>query len=572
MLWWYLLQSSAVMASPVSEDQQIGVWKFTMVSDTTSTSDTVLLATLEERVRQAILPLLQQHTDLHLVTPENLQFTGPLPSSNRILETSRALELNYVVVGTVIKGNKTTCILKLYHVDTGVLLQQQSVDVYDENELVQDVPPYIEELMVPLLRQNNASAPNILATFDSQPQESTLLFIDGKVQAQCQQLPCAVKLKQGNHNIQFHNPYYEMWSKDLYLEGGSDINAKLKPSFGQLTVTSNPEGVQFELDGVSMGATPLEKYKIEKGEHEISILDPCYMGKDQRFTIQNNDNEKIRLMTLPRMSALNVYLENPTQTAKVYIDEEYIGKTPVSTQVPMCSEKIRVENGYGIFEDTLYLRESQVESLTVTLQKRKHNTKKSKPNKSPRTKSPRAKKTKNRSRRFNPNHSLWSTYTLQYGLESEEFRLGLITMQVKNGSNDSFIAPLLPAWRTQILDYSVNGNTHYLLPFGVGYGFDFELGLVQPYYQWHWLSLPPMDTFADINDIIDQTIYTPYIHKVGVDFLLNHNPFNQDRQQYGGTLQLQASQTFCNGGEDLLCREDTFVGVSLYLSSGRWGF
>ena len=114
MLWWSLLQSSAVMATPVSEAQQIGVWKFTMVSETTSTSDTVLLATLEERVRQAILPLLQQHTDLHLVTPENLQFTGPLPSSNRILETSRALELNYVVVGTVIKGNKTTCILKLF--------------------------------------------------------------------------------------------------------------------------------------------------------------------------------------------------------------------------------------------------------------------------------------------------------------------------------------------------------------------------------------------------------------------------------------------------------------------------
>lgn len=565
-LWMTLL--SPLKAWGENTDN-IGVWDFSMVGDSDSHDSAVLKTTLAERVRQEVLPLTQEH-DLHLVTPENLSFTGSLPTNGRILETSKALDLDYVILGSISEGRKTTCVLKLYHVDTGILLQQQSIDVSQSTDLLREVPPLIDDLMLPLLHQDNQHAPNIIVNFDAEPRENTLLFIDGKVQ--CQTLPCAKKIHKGNHNIQFHNPYYERWNKDLYLESPDEVYTKLKPSFGQLTVVSTPPGVRFELNGISMGATPLDKYRIEKGKHEISILDPCYMGRDQEFTIANNENEKIRLTAVPRLAGLDVYLDNPTEEAKVYVDDQFLGKTPLSTQVPMCSKELRVENSDGYHISQLSLIESEVDKHTVRLEKHRTKNKKSKQNKHTSSKKSRSPRKRTHSRRFNPTHSLWSTYTLQYGLENEDWRLALGTMQIKNGSNDSFIAPLLPGWRLQILDYSLSGEPHHLLPIGIGYALDFELGLLQPYYQWHWLSINDLSTIQHREDLWTETTTTVDNHKIGIDFLLNHQPFKNDTHHDGGTLQLQSSYVYCNGGNSQWCKEELYVGASLYLSSGRWGF
>ena len=557
--------------NPQEESKSIGVWSFSVESNSHEFEQLQLQATLEERTREAILPLIQQHSELNLMTPENIQISGQLPTSHRILETSRALELDYVVVGKVYDGRTADCILKLYHVETGSLLKQVSLSVEDSSTLPRELPPLIDDLLVPILQNNNQNARSILATFEAIPREETLLFVDGKVR--CQSLPCILKLKEGNHNIQFHNPYYEVWSKDLYLEPEEEIITQLKPNFGVLTVVSEPSGIQFEIDGISMGKTPLEKHRIEQGKHEISVLDPCYTGRDQSFTIKNKDSEKVRIVGVPRQAGLEIYLENPTQEAKVFVDDTYIGKTPLSTNLPMCSRQIKVENEYGIYEGSLSLRESEVEKLEVKLYKK------------PKTKS-RAKTSKKqdkertwlkdrrqyRSRRFNPNHSLWSTYTVQYGLETEEVRLGLATVQIKSGWNDSFIAPLLPAWRASALNYSFTGNSHQLFPIGLGYGFDFELGLIQPYYEWHWLSIHELSDISESDDLLTETTVTPNMHKFGVDFMLDHSPFSGGLEQYGGTLQLQSAYTYCHGGEDEFCKEDLYIGASLYLLRGRWGF
>ena len=333
---------------PQEDSKSIGVWRFSVESNANEFEQVQLQATLEERTREAILPLIQQHSELNLITPENLQIEGQLPTSNRILETSRALELDYVVVGKVYEGRKVECILKLYHVETGSLLEQVSLSVDTSNTLTRELPPLIDDLLVPILQRNNQNAKNIIANFEAFPREDTLLFVDGKVR--CQTLPCSVKLREGNHNVQFHNPYYEVWSKDLYLEPGEEIVTQLKPNFGVVTVVSEPSGIQFEIDGVSMGKTPLEKHRIEQGVHELSVLDPCYTGRDQSFTINNKASEKVRVDGVPRQAGLDVYLENPTQEAKVFVDDIYIGKTPLSTNLPMCSRQLRVENEYGIYE------------------------------------------------------------------------------------------------------------------------------------------------------------------------------------------------------------------------------
>ena len=152
---------------PQEDSKSIGVWRFSVESNAHEFEQVQLQATLEERTREAILPLIQQHSELNLITPENLQIEGQLPTSNRILETSRALELDYVVVGKVYEGRKVECILKLYHVETGSLLEQVSLSVDTSNTLTRELPPLIDDLLVPILQRNNQNAKNIIDNFSA---------------------------------------------------------------------------------------------------------------------------------------------------------------------------------------------------------------------------------------------------------------------------------------------------------------------------------------------------------------------------------------------------------------------
>ena len=206
---------------------------------------------------------------------------------------SKGLGLDYVVTGSLILSSKYNLVLKLYHVDTGVLLQQQSILLEDVDDLSYEISPLLKNLLTPVMRTNvDADAPDILASFSSSPSENTIVFVDGKVV--CQQIPCSVKMKQGVHSLQFHNPLYDVWTKEQYVYPDSQIHATLEANFGYLSVDSQPKGVQFQIDGISMGKTPLSKYQVSPGEHNISILDPCYTGKTSTIQISKSEEERIQ--------------------------------------------------------------------------------------------------------------------------------------------------------------------------------------------------------------------------------------------------------------------------------------
>ena len=79
---------------------------------------------------------------------------------------------------------------------------------------------------------------------------------------------------------------------------------------------------------------------------------------------------------------------------------------------------------------------------------------------------------------------------------------------------------------------------------GLGYALDIELGLLQPYYQWQWLSVPNLRNIQQADDLLTETTFTPNRHKVGLDFILNKEPFkdiSRSKQKVGGTFQANVS-------------------------------
>ena len=61
----------------ITDKEKIGVWTFDVVSSDDTSVNTPTLQ-LEEMTRQEMLPLLQQNSDLHLVTPENMTIEGSI--------------------------------------------------------------------------------------------------------------------------------------------------------------------------------------------------------------------------------------------------------------------------------------------------------------------------------------------------------------------------------------------------------------------------------------------------------------------------------------------------------------
>ena len=72
---------------------------------------------------------------------------------------------------------------------------------------------------------------------------------------------------------------------------------------------------------------------------------------------------------------------------------------------------------------------------------------------------------------------------------------------------------------------------------------------------------------------LTETTFTPNRHKVGLDFILNKEPFkdiSRSKQKVGGTFQANVSYLMCLDEEDTSCNEDIYAGVSIFLQAGRW--
>jgi serine/threonine protein kinase len=86
------------------------------------------------------------------------------------------------------------------------------------------------------------------------------------------------KLSIGNHNIKVNKNDYNAYSTDVYINSGDSktISAELTPKFGYLAVYSYL-GIPCDvyIDNKWIGSTPLSKYKISSGAHNIE----CKIGE-----------------------------------------------------------------------------------------------------------------------------------------------------------------------------------------------------------------------------------------------------------------------------------------------------
>jgi len=110
-------------------------------------------------------------------------------------------------------------------------------------------------------------------------------------------------LEEGNYEIQVKMPNYKTYQETIKLEKGKkvEINVALEKTDIYVSITSNPQGANVYVDGLSMGKTPNELTELSEGEHILKLELDGYLPYETAFNVVKNKQVmlNINLLKLP---------------------------------------------------------------------------------------------------------------------------------------------------------------------------------------------------------------------------------------------------------------------------------
>lgn len=134
------------------------------------------------------------------------------------------------------------------------------------------------------------------------------------------------KLKPGNYSYRVEAPkYHNEAGKIEITDSKKEVKVVLKPAFGYLSVTSEPEqGAQIFIDGESINkVTPSERIPLSSGDHTIQVIRDNFQPVKQKITITDGNVNSVKLTLNPNFSEVNI---QSTSAAEIFIDNELMTK------------------------------------------------------------------------------------------------------------------------------------------------------------------------------------------------------------------------------------------------------
>lgn len=127
------------------------------------------------------------------------------------------------------------------------------------------------------------------------------------------------------------------WAVDSWGIGlGIIQEEELRPEHQTLFITSNPPGSTIKIDGIIVGITPQEVKPISTGLHQVACSKEGYEKKISEVTISSGQQAQITFNlkeSVPPIShkpaTASYVINSDPSVAATYLDEKYIGRTPL---------------------------------------------------------------------------------------------------------------------------------------------------------------------------------------------------------------------------------------------------
>lgn len=278
------------------------------------------------------------------------------------VETGRKLGAAYVVAGEVVKfGGGLRLSLELYETKDGGLLkssQRAGAEVMDLEVPVRELGRELFKPLRPKGRGSPEGEPGplgsggsnwqpddnvvVLVRFESNP-AGALVEVDGELLCET---PCVRPLPPGTVEVSFKLLRYVPEIRTVTVaEGLGVVSATLTADFAWLSVTSEPSGLQLELDGKPVGVTPLRRLELELGAHEVLVRGQYRHETGERIVLVRGEHRELHLTSSPINGGLLVQAVDRDSNAvsgEVLVDGRSVGRTWTTLTVQTGPHKVEV--------------------------------------------------------------------------------------------------------------------------------------------------------------------------------------------------------------------------------------
>ena len=208
----------------------------------------------------------------------------------------------------------------------------------------------------------------VIVKFESEPTGAVVLA-DGNLV--CPKTPCSKSITSGSHEISMQAEKYLKRSETVSLKNGLELNWKLKPNFGWLTVTSEPSGQDVAINGKLSGTTPIRRKEFSPGGYEVLITSNCHYDSGKRVRIERDEEETIDVVLKEKQGGIKVKARDKDGNdliADVYVDREYLGTTTKTYKISICSKNLEIKHKkHGSFKKDLSVKEKKIVRITAEL-------------------------------------------------------------------------------------------------------------------------------------------------------------------------------------------------------------
>jgi hypothetical protein len=166
------------------------------------------------------------------------------------------------------------------------------------------------------------------------------LYVDGQLVGST---PYEAVMLSGKYQIEARKNLYLPVKKDVYIQGGSTQaeNLRLKPNFGSLKITSQPEGAQVTINDQPKGQTPYNSPAMDKGDYTLRLSKSLYYPEEKQIKVEIDTTISYHILLKQAFGGISLF--SKPEGADVLINGQLKGKTPYrDSQLPSGSYQLSV--------------------------------------------------------------------------------------------------------------------------------------------------------------------------------------------------------------------------------------
>jgi len=206
-------------------------------------------------------------------------------------------------------------------------------------------------------------------TLTSTPSETTVRLCG---EALPTPTPLVVRnLPHGLYPLRFEKELHHPAELEVRLSPGEEeqVQARLKPGFGYLSVSSAPSGARVYLANRIVGRTPLKRLQVLSGVHELKLEKDLHRTIVREVTVR--DDEEVHLSDKLPTFAGTLDLQSEPAVSSVYVNDQFRGKTPLILQLTPGQYSIQFVpevNTYRSCTEQIVVLEARTTTLHKTLE------------------------------------------------------------------------------------------------------------------------------------------------------------------------------------------------------------